>query len=51
MTDGQLDKLWNLINALSDRIRDLETEVRGLSYRTDNAENKIDRLNWRIDHD
>jgi hypothetical protein len=51
MTYEQLDPLWNLIHALSDRIADLEAEMRGLSYRADNAENQIDRLNWKIDHD
>jgi len=51
MTDGQFDQLSNLIDALSDRIGDLETEVRGLKYRADSAENQIDRLDWWISHD
>ena len=49
MTDTRFDQLCNLIDALSNRIRDLETEVRGLGYRTDNIENEIDRLYWKTD--
>jgi hypothetical protein len=51
MTDTRFDHLWNLIDALSDRIGDLETEVRGLGYRADKAENEIDRLNWKVNRD
>ena len=46
MTDGQIDQLWNLINALNDRIADLERETADLRFRADNAENQIDRLYW-----
>ena len=49
MTDGQFDQLCNLIDALNDRIKYLEAEVQGLDYRTDNTENEIDKLNWKID--
>jgi hypothetical protein len=51
MTDTRFDHLWNLVDALSDRIKDLETEVRGLGYRADKVENEIDRLDWWISHD
>jgi hypothetical protein len=51
MTDQQLDPLWNLIHALSDRIADLERETADLRFRADNAENQIDNLKWEINHD
>lgn len=48
MTDTRFDHLWNLIDGLSDRIRDLETEVRGLGYRANKTENEIDKLNNKL---
>ena len=51
MTDTRFDHLWNLIDALSDRIGDLEREVRELSYRADKTENEIDKLNEWISLD
>jgi outer membrane murein-binding lipoprotein Lpp len=51
MTDGQIDQIYNLIHALNDRIADLERETAELRFRVYNAENGLDRLNWRIDHD
>jgi hypothetical protein len=51
MTDQQLDPLWNLMHVLSDRIADLERETAELRFRADTAENQIDRLYWRINHD
>ena len=51
MTDTRFDHLWNLIDALSDRIGDLETEVRGLNCRADKVEHEINRLDWWISHD
>ena len=51
MTDGQLDQIYNLVHALEDRIADLERETVELRYRTNNTENEIDRLNWRVTHE
>lgn len=50
MTDTRFDHLWNLIDALSVRIRDLETEVRELGYRADKTENEIAELNSKLSH-
>jgi len=44
MTDTRFDHLWNLIDALSDRIRDLEIKVQGLNHRADKAEKEIKGL-------
>ena len=51
MADGQLDQIYNLVHALSDRIADLGRETVELRFRADNAENEIDRLNWRVTHE
>ena len=50
MTNEQLDPIYNLVNALSDRIADLERETEELRYRTDNTENAIDNLKWEKDN-
>ena len=51
MTDGQLDQIYNLVHALSDRIADLERETEELRSRVFNAENEIDSLKWRVTHE
>jgi len=51
LIDARFDHLWNLIDALSDRIRDLETEVRELNCRAGKVEHEIYRLDWWISHD
>ena len=50
MTDEQLDPIYNLVNALSDRIADLERETEELRFRVANAEYAIDNLKWRSDN-
>ena len=51
MTDGQIDQLWNLINALNDRIADLERETAELRFRADKAEKEIKGLIHWVSHD
>ena len=50
MTNEQLDQIYNLIHALSDRIAELERETEELRFRADNAESAIDNLKWEKDN-
>ena len=51
MTDQQLDPIWNLINALSDRIVNLERDTAELRFRADKAEKEIKGLIHWVSHD
>ena len=51
MTNEQLDQIYNLVHALSDRIANLERETEELRFRVANAECAIDNLRWRSDNE